>query len=66
MRDKYEMDIIHIYAVDKFKVFLNRIYIYICMHWCNTFVMTAPPQREHTQAASTGFEISSSYVRTRS
>lgn len=30
MRDKYEMDIIHnhIYAVDKFKVFLNRIYIF--------------------------------------
>lgn len=27
MHDKYEMDIIHIYAVDKFKVFLNRIYI---------------------------------------
>lgn len=53
MRDKYEMDIIHIYAVDKFKVFLNRIYIFFCMHWCNTFVMTALPQREHTQAAST-------------
>lgn len=29
MRDKYEMDIIHIYAVDKFKVFINRIYTYI-------------------------------------
>lgn len=28
MRDKYEMDIIHIYAVNKFKVFLNRIYIF--------------------------------------
>lgn len=53
MHDKYEMDIIHIYAVDKFKVFLNRIYIFFCMHWCNTFVMTALPQREHTQAAST-------------
>lgn len=53
MRDKYEMDIIHIYAVDKFKVFINRIYIFFCMHWCNTFVMTALPQREHTQAAST-------------
>lgn len=52
MRDKYEMDIIHIYAVDKFKVFINRIYIYFfaCI---DTFVMTALPQREHTQAAST-------------
>lgn len=28
MRDKYETDIIQIYTVDKFKVFLNRIYIF--------------------------------------
>lgn len=28
MCDKYEMDIIYIYIVDKFKVFLNRIYIF--------------------------------------
>lgn len=28
MCDKYEMDIIYIYVVDKFKVFINRIYIY--------------------------------------
>lgn len=34
--------------------YLLTEYIYIfCMHWCNTFVMTALPQREHTQAAST-------------
>lgn len=32
MCDKYEMDIIYIYIVDKFKVFLNRIYIFFCMY----------------------------------
>lgn len=32
MCDKYEMDIIYIYVVDKFKVFINRIYIFFCMY----------------------------------
>lgn len=32
MCDKYEMDIIYIYIVDKFKVFINRIYIFFCMY----------------------------------